>query len=189
MMAKNSRPIFSNAAAILRYGHRAAAASPLFFWDCGRVPRQCAILWPMSRRITTFLLWFFIVALPAQGFAAVVRASCGSGQQSVAQSHASALHTLRDADVGHNHAAMLHAAAVTDADDATASDTTNPSHKHTSALCKTCGHCCIGGIVLPMHVRLTLPTFGLLVEVQHPDVRRAGFIPDSPDRPPRKTFI
>ena len=145
----------------------------------------------MNARVTTFLIWFFIIALPAQGMASVMRACCGDEGQSLTLGDTPTRHPNRNATfvhnapLAHNHGAMLRFADTVDHDRPTASDITKHSYKHTVVFCNTGGHCCLDGAVLPTQVSLPMPTFGLLVEIQHLYIQRAGHIPDSPDRPPR----
>lgn len=142
----------------------------------------------MGIRLKVLVLWFLILALPLQGFAAAVRMSCMPSQQQLltiqSQAHVHSMHS--DALVAHDHSAMEHADANTDGHHSHSSDSAS-SHKHTSAFCHTCGGCCIGSFALPSQVTWALPTSGLSAETPRPATLLAGFIPDSLDRPPRHT--
>jgi hypothetical protein len=126
------------------------------------------------------MVWWLVLAVPAQGMAAVSRAFCGSMHVAVGQAgHA-----------GHDHAqhASLHAAAVdvlaTDSDLATPTSSAQPADNHKCSACASC--CSVAAIMTGLP---TLPAaeaastrFGAVV------VNVDAFALDGPERPPRSAL-
>jgi hypothetical protein len=138
----------------------------------------------MHRILKTFLLWLLIAALPIQGMAAVVKASCGpTHHQSVAAMMAEHHH----AHDGHHH----HADANIAADEhrsasSTASDkASDKAQAQKSAFCSACAACCFGAAA-PPPVVFWSPT---LVRSEAKPIPLAvlftGYIPAGLERPPR----
>ncbi|MEN2675284.1 hypothetical protein [Herbaspirillum huttiense] len=140
----------------------------------------------MMLRAKLLLLWLLALAIPVQGFAAVLQACAPSLQQAV-QHHAPAVqahqmqheHHEQQAHQGH-HADHGAATQITSAD---ASDTQHQQH-HTHSSCSFCAACTVGGLLplalstppapdLPSREFIALPASGFV-----------GYLPENPDRPP-----
>ncbi|HEV2612310.1 MAG TPA: hypothetical protein VGU61_18755 [Noviherbaspirillum sp.] len=147
----------------------------------------------MTRFFKTLLLWLLIAALPVQGMAAVVKASCGpqrhdnASAKMLSHSHHHHTHAAHHHDGhGDEHAASH---PVTTADDMHAADAmdgaTDSEHVHKSASCSACASCCAGAAA-PPSMRAWTPPF------QHgetvlllPEVSFTAFFPSGLERPPR----
>ena len=140
----------------------------------------------MMLRAKLLLLWLLALAIPVQGFAAVLQA-CAPAQQQTVQHHAPAVqahqmqheHHDQQAHQGH-HADHGAATQITSAD---ASDTQHQQH-HTHSSCSFCAACTVGGLLplalsappahdLPSREFIALPASGFV-----------GYLPENPDRPP-----
>ena len=140
----------------------------------------------MMLRAKLLLLWLLALAIPVQGFAAVLQA-CAPSQQQAVQHHAPAVqahqmqheHPDQQAHQGH-HADHGAATQITSAD---ASDTQHQQH-HTHSSCSFCAACTVGGLLplalsappapdLPSREFIALPASGFV-----------GYLPENPDRPP-----
>lgn len=140
----------------------------------------------MIRVLKTFLLWFLIAALPIQGIAAVVQASCGPRHHDMASMAMESGDHHHDAGVGpHHHDNVEVAKAVisdTDqSDKAEASSTPSPK----LGSCSACASCCFGAVAPPPAISLT-PVFNSVeTAVLPPVIAFTGFIPANLERPPR----
>lgn len=144
----------------------------------------------MMLRAKILLLWLLALAIPLQGFAAVLQACAPAmqatqqhaqhhGQQQAGQASATAM----TADQTAQHHAQHHPMTQTlaDSDPAPA-----PSHgmQHANASCSFCAACTVGAI-LPLALAAVpapdLPSHDYLVQ---PASGFVGYLPENPDRPP-----
>lgn len=126
----------------------------------------------MKRAFHTFLLWLLIAALPLQGFAAALQASCGTSAHheaaemvASAQSHAQHDH---EASAGH-HDDTGHTAA---------------KDKHSS--CSACAACCISAIAPPSVSLPSMAHSNARPAASSPAPLITGFIPPGLERPPKR---
>jgi hypothetical protein len=141
----------------------------------------------MNRVLKTFLLWLLIAALPLQGMAAVIKASCGprhhdmpSVMMSVVEHH----HDSSSAPHQHDMADMNSAADVASAAN-TADDSQNLKQVHKTSYCSACAACCVGAVAPPSVVYLVSPLARGETVAIAPLVSFTGFIPASLERPPK----
>ncbi|EJM97915.1 DUF2946 family protein [Herbaspirillum sp. YR522] len=137
----------------------------------------------MILRAKILLLWLLALAIPVQGFAAVLQAGCAPatsmaapapGGHGVHGMHDSqAMQTMRD---GQHHMVMA--------------DTDHPSSQHLThkagSSCSSCATCNVGA-VLPL--ALAAPTAPHLPSQRYlpqPSPAFVGFTPENPDRPPAR---
>ncbi|MFJ3045692.1 hypothetical protein ACIPEN_07685 [Herbaspirillum chlorophenolicum] len=141
----------------------------------------------MILRAKIFLLWLLALAIPVQGFAAVLQACAPAIAQTAAAGHgAQAAHGLQqDAQATahqHGHHAQAEPVAETITDAAPAHDTHHAQHKNAS--CSYCAACTTGAVLplaldappapdLPSREFIALPATGFV-----------GYLPENPDRPP-----
>ena len=130
------------------------------------------ILARMKRAFNTFLLWLLIAALPLQGFAAALQASCGS----------SAHHTPADMVAPAQDHAQHDDAAM--AGHGSAADDTTAKHKHSS--CSACATCCIGAIAPPSVTIASMSDGNVQPTLSSPSPLVTGFIPPGLERPPKR---
>lgn len=144
----------------------------------------------MGLLIRTLLVWLLVLAVPAQGAAAVTMAFCGpnhhsgsaatSARQAAPAEHAS---HHRDGQSTPEHHEM--AAQADDVDSASASTATVASGSHAvKQKCSACASCCSLGAMLSPPLAVPAPAvtpteFTAVV----PTV--SAFAADGPDRPPR----
>ena len=141
----------------------------------------------MNRVLKTFLLWLLIAALPIQGMAAVIKASCGprhhdmpSVTMSVVEHHHHSNFTPHQHDM-----ADMNVAADVESAANTTDDFQNPKHVHKTSYCSACAACCVGAVAPPSILSLASPrTKGETVAIP-PLVSFTGFIPASLERPPK----
>ena len=131
----------------------------------------------MHRALTTFLLWLLIAALPLQGFAAAVQASCAT----------TAHHAAAQMDVpAQSHAEHGHSAHHDDA----AGDATEAGHgtigKHTGSSCSACASCSVGASAPPCLSIGSLAYGNSQPVVSSPAPLVTGFIPPGLERPPKR---
>ncbi|PLY61521.1 hypothetical protein HBH1_00498 [Herbaspirillum sp. BH-1] len=147
----------------------------------------------MMLRAKILLLWLLALAIPLQGFAAVLQACAPAMQpQHHGQHHAgqaSATATTAEAapadpaDQAAQHHAHHHPMAQTlaDSDPAPASP---HGTQHANASCSFCAACTVGAI-LPLALATVpapdLPSHDYLVQ---PASGFVGYLPENPDRPP-----
>ncbi|MCI1015171.1 hypothetical protein HWE04_15045 [Herbaspirillum sp. C7C2] len=147
----------------------------------------------MTLRAKILLLWLLALAIPLQGFAAVLQACAPAmqpqhhGQHHAGQASATAMTaeaTPADpADQAAQHHAHHHPMAQTLAD----SDPPPASPhgtQHANASCSFCAACTVGAI-LPLALATVpapdLPSHDYLVQ---PASGFVGYLPENPDRPP-----
>jgi len=135
----------------------------------------------MNRIFKIFLLWLLIAALPVQGIAAAMRASCGPKHHEslamiIEQSHD---HSVADAHHAHHH----DQAAANQSGDASAADADkNTTHK--SSFCSACSMCCSGAIT-QSEIRFTPVPYENETRAISPVLSFTGYIPAGLERPPR----
>lgn len=135
----------------------------------------------MKRFFKTFLLWLLMAVLPLHALAAGMGMSCASvhgkaaqhGMGPAASHHGGAHAAATDAHAG--HAMAGHEVHQAEADD-----------QQTPGSCSACSALCIGAAA-PPPAFLSLPSFdGSNAVLVTPAALAAGFIPDGPQRPPRR---
>ena len=136
----------------------------------------------MNRIFKFLMIWFLLLAVPMQGYAAATMLNCGSTHRHEMLALDAAAHQ-QDAAT-HAHAAQHHDAAP----EATATDTVTPdgySGKHDKTSCSACAACCVAAAVIPSGLSWTPPysrsesPFAVLA------VSFSGYIPAGLERPPR----
>jgi hypothetical protein len=141
----------------------------------------------MNRFLKTFLLWLLIAALPIQGIAAVVKASCGPQHHNMASAMMNVVEHHHDSNAAsHQHdIADMNSAADIETAANVADDSPNSKHVYKTSYCSACAACCVGAAAPPPSTSLT-PTFNKVeVAVASPVVSFTGFIPASLERPPK----
>lgn len=143
----------------------------------------------MNRVFKTFMLWLLIAALPIQGIAAVVQASCGPRHHAVSSASAGMVDHHHDGSVTpHSHSDMVGHDTDMNADrlaDAGSDSESSSRQIQKISSCSACAACCFGAAAPPPSLLITpvLSTAG--VAVLSPVVSFTGFIPASLERPPR----
>lgn len=140
----------------------------------------------MPRFLKTLLLSLLMLALPIQGFAAVVGLSCGPAHQQ------HGLMTFADA---HEHGHKGHAHQAThdkgsqhiDAHDQHQDEPDAP--QAFASTCSACAACCVGAVIPPSALHLTPPDHGIIADIPAPDTMSPGHIPDGLKRPPRSSLV
>ncbi|WP_151638762.1 hypothetical protein [Noviherbaspirillum aerium] len=141
----------------------------------------------MNRVLKTFLLWLLIAALPIQGMAAVIKASCGPRHHDIPSAMMSVVEHHHDSAASpHQHdLADMNASADIENAATTADDSQNSKHVHKTSYCSACAACCVGAVAPPSFQSMTaLLTKGETVVVPQL-VSFTGFIPASLERPPK----
>jgi hypothetical protein len=141
----------------------------------------------MNRLLKTFLLWLLIAALPLQGVAAVVKASCGQRHHSafMAAGHASG-HAHEDGAAHHGHGDMHETmSAADDEPPNVGNDSPSDSAKQVHTACSACAACCVGAVAPPSSVALTSTFDKVSTALTPPASSFTGFIPPGLERPPK----
>ena len=130
-----------------------------------------------------------MLTLPVQGFAAAVRASCGT-DHSTAQLIEQAVASEHVAEEMHqHHDAIDKAAIMPTSHDTSARHVSHHHHEHKNAFCGSCGSCCVGAFAM-MSTHVWAPEFHQAsVEIVAPSPLVTGYIPDGLERPPRKISL
>ena len=144
----------------------------------------------MLRILKTLLIWFMIAAMPVQGLAAVVKASCGPAHHDgLSASKAGHVHDAAHgaADAHHHHDGEQQAGF--DAEPAEASPEASHATAHGSSYCSACAACCVGAFAPPPVV--VLPTVhdhsaSVLIPPRH---IAPGYVPGGLERPPRSILL
>lgn len=136
------------------------------------------------------MLWLLLAALPLQGMAAVVKASCGPvHHQSLPAVVSSAVHhhaAHAGASEAHHHAgdpAVTHDPHDHAGDDSATAEASPDGHQH--SFCSACAACCFGAVAPPLAVSWHPAFINSEAVVLPPYFRFTGFIPDGLERPPR----
>jgi hypothetical protein len=152
----------------------------------------------MNRVLKTLLLWLLIAALPVQGLAAVVKASCGPDHHS--QIVYAVQHDKFTAFEEHNHVTDPthdhHALSGMDGDamqvnaSFNETDETSASKPQTkSTYCSACATCCVGAIALiSTTVQAPALSHSEFITVR-PSTLVVDYIPSNLERPPRYSFV
>lgn len=140
----------------------------------------------MFRVLKTFLLWLLIAALPIQGAAAVIKASCGPRHHDVSAAMGAEEHRHAPSTAAHSHGAEA-LAAVGQQLDASDSETQADSSSKLplNSFCSACAACCAGAVAPPSALSLDPAVFSARASVLPPVVSFVGFIPAGPERPPK----
>jgi hypothetical protein len=139
----------------------------------------------MFRVLKTLLLWLIIVALPAQGVAAVIKSSCGPRHHSLmAVASLGVYHHDHDAGSHHHNAIPAHVTLDDVAPDTSASSDSLSTAK--SSYCSACAACCVGAVAPPA-ASLWVPA-NIRPEriVLSPESGVVSFIPSGLERPPKR---
>jgi hypothetical protein len=137
----------------------------------------------MAVWMRTLLVWCLVLAVPAQGAAAVTRALCGGAHPATAV--AAPAHAGPAAVHGHAHPAAGHevhtamAAAAADAAEAVPADSAGGGHG-----CSACAACCAPSVLPDATLALPVVVAGPVV-FSVVEVAVEPFAADGPDRPPR----
>ena len=138
----------------------------------------------MNRALKTLLVWLLMAILPLQAFAASVGMSCAPNHRETGALLEPAKPARHDmgADMHAHHGD--HAAAGDVASDTHTPDAQAEHQGHSS--CSACSALCIGAVA-PPSAFLSIPTFdGSDAFRASPSAIVSGFIPDGPQRPPRR---
>lgn len=130
----------------------------------------------MTRAFKIFLVWLLMAVLPLHAVAAGIGMSC-MPQHGAAKVEAKARH---GDDRAHAHHAHHDAAQAEEADHAPQTET------QTHSSCSACSAFCIGAVAPPSAYSPLLPFDGSEAVLVTPAAFAAGFIPDGPQRPPRR---
>lgn len=141
----------------------------------------------MNRVLKTFLLWLLIAALPIQGMAAVIKASCGPRHHDMPSAMMSVVDHHHDSVAeSHQHDTVDMNASADDESATNAADASQSSKSvHKTSYCSACAACCVGAVAPPSILSLVSPlTKGEALAIP-PLVSFTGFIPASLERPPK----
>jgi len=143
----------------------------------------------MNRFLKTFLLWLMIAALPIQGIAAVVKATCGPKHHAMSSMSAvSSEHQHPDGSVHHHHhdaSDRVSTVAVSVALTDDASNDSNSNHVHKASTCSACAACCVGATAPPPSINIPSVFRSAQTLVIPSVISFAGITPASLERPPR----
>lgn len=137
----------------------------------------------MTRLLKTFLIWLLMAALPLQGLAAVVSASCGPNHHSPSMVMADADAHHHDGGSAHHHGDSEAAAALAGG---APGDTENTQQ---ASSCSACAACCVGATAPPSSLGLASADRISESVVSSPAVAFIGHIPASLDRPPQHSLV
>lgn len=140
----------------------------------------------MGLLIRTLLIWLLVLAVPAQGAAALTMAFCAPNHHGgAAASHAAPMASTERAHAPGAHEGHAQAAAAPDnSADAGGSAAPAKSGHAGKHKCSACASCCSIGAMLNSALAVPVPDLTPTVfSVMLPRV--AGFALDGPDRPPR----
>jgi hypothetical protein len=136
----------------------------------------------MDRVFKTLLLWLILAALPLQGVASVVKATCGAKHHPMMVAGSPDNHHHDHSDARHHHGHENdHSAAAHDGPglepdaDVVAKAST----------CSACAACCVGATAPPTRLNLT-PVLAVSASIViAPALAFIGHIPAGPERPPQ----
>lgn len=150
---------------------------------------------PMFWLMRSLLIWWLVLAVPAQAAAVAAMVGCGSRHQAAAVVGAEVGH--RPHGHAHDHAAGQAAhdhhrstASAGPADAAQASASGSPAPDANAVLsadahrCSACASCCSAGAILNTVHSVPMPEFAVAV-FEDWAASVAPFAVDGPDRPPR----
>lgn len=133
------------------------------------------------------LLWLLMAALPLQGMAAAIGASCGpSGYADIASSavmHHEAGMSMQHHDEQTSDMQMTDGHDMADAGNAPVNS--HPS-KHKNSSCSACAACCVGALA-PPSISISVPHFDTAEVTQISSIPLVpGFVPGGLERPPKR---
>jgi hypothetical protein len=139
----------------------------------------------MNRSLKTFLVWLLMAILPLHAIAAGAGMSCAPGSNQVSQK----VNLIQAAHQGagmemHAH----HGAQASGAGDVGSDTHVKPAkfEKQAHSSCSACSALCAGAVA-PPSAFLAVPSFdGSDAFLVSPSAMVPGFIPDGPQRPPRR---
>lgn len=142
----------------------------------------------MNRSLKTFLIWLLMAILPLHAVAASVGMSCApdSSQVSYKVERIDAAHLGAGIEM-HAH----HGVHASDAGDSGSDTHAQPAklEKQAHSSCSACSALCAGAVAPPPAL-LAVPSFaGSDVFLASPMAMVPGFIPDGPQRPPRRQSV
>lgn len=144
----------------------------------------------MNRIFKTLLLWLLMAALPIQGFAAAIKASCGQAHlSSVPAVSIVKTHDHGDRLTNHHHADATGDASGHDehgASSSVADKSSDAKPIHKSSYCSACALCCVGAVALPSSHNWTPEYSSSEFIISPPAVLATGYIPAGLERPPRQ---
>lgn len=139
----------------------------------------------MNRSLKTFLIWLLMAILPLHAVAASVGMSCAPDSSQVS-------HKVERTDAAHLGAGIEmhahHGAHASDAGDSGSDTHAQPAkfEKQAHSSCSACSALCAGAVA-PPSAFLAVPSFdGSDIFLVSPMAMVPGFIPDGPQRPPRR---
>lgn len=132
-----------------------------------------------------------MLTLPVQGFAAVVRASCGTDHQLIVLSVHNEERLHAHGEFHHHNNAIDEAASRLISHDHASSSVhyQHHHHEHKNASCDACGSCCVGAFAMMSTHHWVPELHQAFVEVVAPSPLVTGFIPDGLERPPRQISL
>jgi hypothetical protein len=142
----------------------------------------------MIRKFKTLLLWLLITALPLQGMAAVMKASCGTAHHGSAPTVAMVNEHHHDQHAMHEHRHGDHAVTHADStvsDSSVKSDQSSAGHQHKNSSCSACAACCAGAVAPPSALLLAPVRMSSEAVLVSPAPLVTGHIPGGLERPPR----
>jgi hypothetical protein len=146
----------------------------------------------MNRILKTFLLWLLIAALPLQGMAAIIKASCGPRHHSLSPVTMSVVEHHHDGSAApHEHVNVIADGTTVDFEVANKTDSKSADGEpvHKTSYCSACAACCTGAVAPPPAVSLNPAFIAVEATVIPPVDSFIGFIPAGLERPPRPVSV
>jgi len=148
----------------------------------------------MNRIFKTWMLWLLVLALPAQGYAAVSQLSCGPlmHQTVVEVNHDT---PMQHAGAHEHHMQNLPADMdMTAAQDAHTDAVPEQMHEYaheqqTNSTCSACAACCLSIAMLPALPDWSVIPIGATPVVSSPASLFLGHIADGIKRPPKSLLV
>jgi hypothetical protein len=142
----------------------------------------------MIRAFKTLFILLLMAALPVQGLATVMKASCGPAHHSSVPVAVAAHQLHHDAGAihsdDHHDDAIAHSPTdISSSDSSVTADKSPESYK--SSYCSVCAACCIGAAAPPSALNPTAGHSGSEIVLISLTPLVAGYIPDGLKRPPR----
>jgi hypothetical protein len=141
----------------------------------------------MVRILKTFLLWLLIAALPIQGMASVIKASCGPRHHNLPSTAAVVEHAHNANAASYQHAAFDADAFMTVAIEVTGGPESalGSEQPMTASYCSACAACCTGAVAPPASLSIASTFITAEAAVLPPATSFTGFIPAGLERPPK----
>lgn len=135
------------------------------------------------------LLWLLVLALPVQGYAAVMQMSCAPTMHQATTPEVIVAADAMHADHAHHHG-MQHEASAEQAPAAKVAKAGEPSHgKQTHMKCSVCAAGCIGMTALPSTPDWSFAPLSSSPVVSSIVADFLGHIPDGIKRPPKTSLV